>query len=154
MITLLPKIIKWTEILGIVLSVLGLFFKALHLAGANEFIMIGLMTLAVTYFLSAYVFVPGQDDKPKKGFVDLLHTILRKLMYIGLSVYWVAFLFTILHLSGANEMMTIGFGTLAISAGASIILVIGNRESMKFLQAPLIRVVFTFLIYFTLPFFR
>jgi hypothetical protein len=154
MITLLPKILKWTEILAIVVASAGLLLKISSYPGFAELIMIGLMTLASTYFLSAYVFVEGLDNKEKKGLTDLLPTILRKIIYIGLSVYWIAFLFAILHLAGANEMLIIGVGTLVVGSGVSMALILGNRERMKFLQAPLIRSVVTLLFYFTLPFFR
>lgn len=154
MVTLLPKILKWTEILAIMAAVIGLLLKVLNYPGFSELLMIGLMTLAATYFLSAYVFIPGSDSQEKKGLADLLPAILRKLMYIGLAVYWVAFLFAILHLNGANEMMIIGLGTLVICALISMALVLGNRERMKWLRDPLIRTVVTLLFYFTLPFFR
>ena len=154
MISLLPKIVKWTEILGVALAGTGLLFKILNYPGFADLLMIGLMTLASTYFLSAYILFPGVDNKEKKSLADLLPAILRKVMYIGLSVYWVAFLFTILHLKGANEMMVIGLGSLVIAAIVSMALVLGNRDRMTLLQAPLIRTVLTLLIYFILPLFR
>jgi hypothetical protein len=117
-------------------------------------LMIGLLTLATTYFLSAYTVVPQASSPDKKGFADLLPAILRKLLFIGLSVYWVAFLFTILHLNGANEMMIIGLGTIVICSVVSMVLILGNRERMTWLKDPLLRVVITLLIYFTLPLFR
>src|SRR5689334_7189408 len=125
MITLLPKILKWTEILGIVVAGTGVILKISNYTSFAELIMVGLLTLAATYFLSAYVFVEGLDNKGKKSLADLLPAILRKLMYIGLSVYWVAFLFAILHLAGANELLIIGVGTLVVCAGVSMALILG-----------------------------
>ena len=152
--TILPKILKWTEILAVATTSIGLLLKILNSPGYSQLLLIGLSTLAATYFYSSYVLIQGDQSKEKKGFTDLLQTILRKVMYIGLSVFWIAFLFAILHLAGANEMMIIGLGTLILSAAFSMILVLGNRERMKVLQSPFIRTVITLLFYFVLPFFR
>ena len=146
MLTILPKITKWAEILGIILSLGGVIFKILHLAGANEVLMIGMMTLSSTYFISGFIMVPVPDDGKPKTFVDLLPTVLRKLMYISLAAYLVGFLFTILHLEGANELMIIGVGSLVICAAVSMILILGNRERMTLLKAPLIRSVVALLL--------
>jgi hypothetical protein len=146
--TQLAKILKWIEILAIVVSVFGLIFKVLHLAGANSMLMIGLFTLSTAYFLSAFVFIADEDDNAKKGFADVLPVMLRKIMFIGLSVCWIGFLFTILHLNGATEMLLISFISMGGGCLASMILILGNRRRMKHLQAPLIRVVITVLICF------
>lgn len=146
MLTILPKITKWAEILAIILSLGGVVFKILHLAGANEVLMIGMMTLSSTYFISGFIMGPVPDDGKPKTFADLLPTVLRKLMYIALAVYLVGFLFTILHLEGANEMLIIGVGSLIICTAVSMILILGNRERMTLLKAPLIRSVVALLL--------
>jgi hypothetical protein len=146
MITILPKITKWTEILGIILSFGGVAFKILHLAGANEVLMLGMMTLSTTYFISGFIMMPVPDNGKPKSFADLLPTVLRKLIYIGLAVYLVGFLFAILHLEGTNEMLIIGVGSLIICTAVSMILILGNRERMTLLKAPLIRSVVALLL--------
>jgi len=153
-VTLIPKIAKWTEILGIVITGIGIIFKVLNYPGFAELLMIGLLTLSATYFLSAYMVVQDTNDKEKKGLADVLPFSLRKFFYMGLSIYWIAFLLAILHLSGADEMLIFGLGTLLITTFVAMILVLGNRERMKHLQAPLVRTVITLLIYFALPLFR
>jgi hypothetical protein len=151
MVTFLPKIVKWTEILGLIVSVAGILFKILHLPGADELLTIGLMTLSSTYFISGFIVVPIPDDGKPKGFADLLIVILRKVMFIGLAVCLVGFLFALLHLAGANEMLMIGIGTLAMSILMSMVLVLGKRERMALLEAPLIRGIVV-LVFFTVSY--
>lgn len=142
--TLLPKILKWVEVIALTITVLGVLFKIMHYAGANEMLMIGLLTLSSAYFLSGFVMVepPQAEDGKLKGFLDLLPTILRKIMFIGLSVFCVGYLFRLLHFQGANEMLIIGIGTLIMSSLISMALILGNRERAELLKAPLIRSIF------------
>ncbi len=154
--TFLPKILKWTEIIGLVITAIAILLKGMQYQGAPEMLMLGLMTLAATYFLSAYVMVhlPKDTATKLKGFADLLVTILRKLMFIGLSVFCVALLFTFLNYPGANEMMMIGLLTTAAGTGFSMILIMTKRERMLFLQAPLIRCIAALVVYFIIAFLR
>jgi hypothetical protein len=147
MLTILPKITKWTEILAIIVSLSGLAFKFLHFAGANELLLVGIMTLSSTYFISGFIMVPVPDNGKPKNFADLLTTVLRKLMYIGLSVSLIGILFKILHLEGANEMLIIGIGSLIICPVLSMVLILGNRERMTLLKAPLVRSVVVLLVF-------
>jgi hypothetical protein len=146
MLTILPKITKWTEILGIIVSLIGVALKILHLQGAIEVLMLGMMTISSTYFISGFIMVAVPDDGKPKTFADLLPTILRKLIYISLSIYLVGLLFVILHLAGANEMLIIGVGTLVICTAISMVLILGKRERMTLLRAPLIRSVIALLL--------
>jgi hypothetical protein len=139
MIKFFPKLLIGAEILGLIISATGYVFKVLHLAGADEMLMIGLMTLAAACFLSGFTLVPVTDDGKPRGFADLLPVILRKVLYIGLAVFLVGFLFALLHLEGANEMLMMGVGALATGTVLSMALILGNRERMVVLQAPLIR---------------
>jgi len=152
--SVLSKILKWFEIIGLVITFFGVSFKILHLTGANMMLLLGLPTLAITYFLFAYVMVQVKEESEKpKGFANLLVLILRKVMFIGLSVYCIAFLFTILHFNGATEMMIIGLGTISVCTLISMTLVLGQRERMVILKSPLIRCLAALLLYyiFTMP---
>jgi hypothetical protein len=153
MVKILPKLLTGSEILGLILSVTGYGFKVLHLAGADQMLMIGLMTLATTYFLSGFVLVPAPDDSKQKSFVDLMPVVLRKILYIGLSVFLVGFLFGLLHLAGANEMLLMGIGTLLSGTLLAMVLVLGKRERMALLQSPLIRSVVV-LVFFLVSYLR
>jgi hypothetical protein len=147
MIKFFPKLLMGAEILGLIISATGYVFKVLHLAGADEMLMIGLMTLAAACFLSGFTLVPVTDDGKPRGFADLLPVILRKVLYIGLAVFLVGFLFALLHLEGANEMLMMGVGALATGTVLSMVLILGNRERMVVLQAPLIRSVVVLVVF-------
>lgn len=147
MLAILPKITKWTEIFGIIISLVGFIFKVLHLPGSNEFLLLGLLTLAATYFVSAFILVPLPDDYQPKTFADLLPTIVRKVMFMALAVSLNGFLFAILHLVGADQMLRVGIATLVIGVFLSMGLTLGNRERMTLLKAPLIRSVAVLLIF-------
>jgi hypothetical protein len=153
MVKILPKLLKGIEILSLILSVIGYVFKVLHLAGANEMLMIGLLTLASAYFLSGFVFVPVLDNGQPKALADLLPVMLRKILYIGLAVFLTGFLFALLHLAGANEMLLIGVGSLLGGTVLSMVLILGKRERMATLQAPLIRSVVV-LVFFLVSYLR
>jgi hypothetical protein len=152
-ISLLPKILTWTEIASLIVTCIGVLLKILHYQGAPEMLMVGLLTLATTYFLFAYTVVTFKEEK-QRSFIDLLPMILRKVMFIGLSVYCVALMFTFLQLSGADQQMTIGLLVIAIGTGISMILILGNRERMEILQTPLTRCVAALVFYFILPYLQ
>jgi len=116
-------------------------------------LLIGLMTVASSNFLFAYTMVEIKEEAQtqKKDFVDNLCLILRKVMFIGLSVFCVAFLFTILHFNGANEMMIIGMCTITIGTFISMTLVLSKRERMAILKAPLIRCLAALVLYLAMP---
>lgn len=146
MLTILPKVLKWTEIFGIITFIAGYLLKLLQYAGANELLLLSMLTLASAYFISGFIMVSVVDDGKPKTFTDLLPTILRKLLYIALAVFLIGFLFSLLHLEGANEMLIIGVGTLVICSLISMLLILGKRERMTLLQAPLIRAIVALLI--------
>ena len=49
--TIMPKIYG----IGAAVVIVGALFKILHLAGANEMLMVGLLTEAAIFFLSAFL---------------------------------------------------------------------------------------------------
>ena len=83
MLTILPKILKWTEIIALILTLCGYVFKVLYFPGANEMLMIGLLTLAATYFLSAFPVQPAANEAKPQGLVDTLMIVLPKVMFIA-----------------------------------------------------------------------
>lgn len=152
-IEMLPKILKWSEIASLVVTLAAIVLKVGDLEGANQILMVGLFSLAVTYFLSAYTNVEfsGSPEK-QRGFADLLMTIVRKVMYIGLSVFCVALTFSFLHLAGANQQMMVGVIAVGGGSAISMFLILANRDRMAILQAPLYRCVVALAIFFLLPY--
>ena len=150
--TMLPKILKWTEIIGLALFVFSLVLKMLQYTGGNELLMIGLLTMAASYYLSSFVKLPLAEEKTvtPKGLADNMVLVVRKVLFMGLSVFCVAYLFGLLHWNGANEMMIIGLGTLLIASLVAMFLIFGKRERMPLIQDPLLRSVLAiglFLVY-------
>jgi hypothetical protein len=148
MFSALPKITKWTEFLGITVCAVGYVFKVMHYAGANELLLLGFLTLASTYLVSGFIVIALPDGYEPKSFFDLLPILLRKVMYLALSVYLLGILFKILHLGGANPMLLVGVATLAIGLLLSVVLIVGNRQRMEILMNPLARSVFLVFVFF------
>lgn len=152
---MLPRILRWLEIIALIVSFTGIFFKAMHLAGAANLLLLGLLTLSIIYFLWAFTLVQAkteekQDGQPK-GLLDLLPTILRKVIFIALAVFCVGFLFGLLHLQGAAQQTLVGISTLAIGVVISMALVVTKRERMPLLKAPLIRGIIALLFHLVWP---
>lgn len=149
---MLTRSIKWIERIAILFSLLGFAVRFMKYGGSN-IIMIGILTLSCVYFLSAFLIFPTPaDNNIKKGFADLLsETVLPKLMYISLSVFCIGFLFAILHLKGADEMLRVGILIMIMGTFFSMILILSKRERMKLLQPVVIRVIVGLVLSFTLP---
>lgn len=139
MVKKLPRILQWMEVLALIVTFTGIFFKTMSWVGASDMLLIGLFSLATAYFLSAFVMVPIEDDGQTKDFLDLLPTILRKVIFIALAVYCIGFLFSLLRLEGAAQQTLVSVLTLAIGVVISMALIVAKRERMTLLKAPLIR---------------
>jgi hypothetical protein len=138
--TALRKLLLWTEIVSLIISIFGYLFKVLHYPGGNELLMIGLLALASTYFLSGFVMVPmPEPGGEQKGLLDLMAIPLRKILFIGLSVFCIADLFGIMQFEGAREMMLIGIGTLVLGCFCSMALILAKRERSALLNGPFLR---------------
>ena len=97
---------------GIVLAVAGYVFKILSPGiAADQMLMIGLNTLATTYFLLDSPFRPQVvDDGNQKAFSTWCPPFCGSCCTLGWPYFWLAFLFAILHLRGARQMLMIGLG--------------------------------------------
>jgi hypothetical protein len=154
MIQLLSKILKWGERTGIVMTLAAILLKIMNNGFASQLFLIGFSTLAMIYFLSGFAIQSLKSDGRKMTLSDLLINKLQKIMYIGISVVCVAYLFTILHLNGANEMMFIGLFTLLASLIIAIILILVKQENMVLMRSPMIRSFALLVFYFVTPFFK
>ncbi len=152
-VTLLSKILGFAEVVAILLSVGGLIFKAMHWTYGNELLMIGMSSLAGVYFLRAFQAPPAGTPQPtqqtpeKKGFIELLAvSIVPKLGWIAMAVCLDGFLFALLHLSGAAEMLLIGTSTLLASIAVAFVAVSTNASKYPRLIGFLYRGVPVFLL--------
>ena len=154
MIQLLSKILKWGEMTGIVITVTAILLKIVNNGFTSQLFLIGFSTLAMIYFLSGFAIQPFKSEGNKIALTDLLINKLQKIMFIGISIVCIAYLFTILRLSGANEMMIIGLFTLLACLIIAIILILFRRDRMVLLRSPLIRAVVLVIFYFVTPFLK
>ena len=105
------------EIVLVVLVGFSCILKFLHLPGADEALMITMLTLAAFYFLAGFIYSTERQ----------LIQIPSKIFSIASSVCVIGLLFTFLHLPGAKEQLMIGLLSLAVSGAAMIFLMITSR---------------------------
>jgi hypothetical protein len=115
----------------ITLSVISFLLKYAHINGADQALMITMMSLSMFYFLSAYTLSDAT------GYLIIMAS---KVIGIACSVCVVGITFSLLHLTGADQMLLIGLLSLSI---AGLILFFGwiSSRSEKFVPV-LIRVAF------------
>ena len=151
MADVLSKLLKWIEIGCVLVIVVAIFFRLLSLPFSGEILLVGLLTLATVYFLGSFRVVTHNAATSKMGLADILPFTLTKVMFIGISVLCIAYLFTILHLKGANEMMIVGLLTLILCVCISAVMISGKRDRMTILKPTLIRSILALLFYFVTP---
>ncbi|HBK88432.1 MAG: hypothetical protein U0289_07770 [Cyclobacteriaceae bacterium] len=124
---LFAKILPAVEKAALITVTAGSVFKILHYTGANMLLLIGLGTLAATWYLMAFSpKQPSEDEAstpagPKDFFSLLVSTILPKIMGIAGAVTVIGILFYLLHMPGSTQMLLIGSCSCA---AATIILVL------------------------------
>jgi hypothetical protein len=106
------------EIVLVVLVGFAFFLKFLYLPGADEALMITMLTLAAFYFLMG--FVPASTD-------NIFVLILSKVFAISSAVCIIGLLFAFLHVSGAKEQLMIGLLSLGVSGFILLFLIITAR---------------------------
>lgn len=92
-------------------------FKFLYLPGADEALMIAILTLAAFYFLVGFIYSTESQ----------LIQIPSKIFSVASSVCVIGLLFALLHLPGATEQLMIGLLSLAVSGVAMIFLMVTGR---------------------------
>ena len=146
----LGNILKKLELAALAVFAIGCVLKVLQLPGTNEALLVGLMSLAMIYFLSGFVPLKIAQGNQPHGFTTVLVPILIKVLYIGLAVFCVALLFTFLQYPGANEQMMIGLSSLVVGSAMGMALVLSNRKHMELLKGALIRSIVAILFYLIL----
>jgi len=136
--------LRYAEIAFLILSAIGLILFYSDLSKGHEVILIGLSSLSTIYFLYAFTLPPepqpdSDTSASPKGFLDLLPTIVRKVVYIASCVSIIGFLYGHLKLPGGGQMLTIGGSTLFLSCLLSSGLVLRSNASIALLRGPLLR---------------
>lgn len=110
------------EIVLVVLVGFAAMFNLLQLTGADEALMIAMLTLAAFYFLSGFIY--STESK--------LIKIPTQVFSISSSVCMIGLLFSFLHIPGAKEQLMIGLIGLAVS-GVAMIVLIATSQTKKFI---------------------
>lgn len=150
----LSKILKWGELAGIVITLAAIILKVMNFPGASGLFMIGLITLACVFFASGFLLQSLITRENKFHTTNLVVNKLQQLLYIGISVLLVGYLFAILLLKGANEMMLIGLFTSFGCIIISFVLILIRRENLTPLKSPLLKSIIVLTFYFLTPYLR
>lgn len=108
-----PQIIQWLsdqkikiEIILVLLVILSVLLKISGFTGSDEALMISMTLLAGFYFLSAYFMVEMNT---------IMMVITLKIFSIASSVCIIGLLFTMLNLTGAQQMLLIGAASMGLA---------------------------------------
>ncbi len=133
------------EIVCIAGFVLGFMLSKQDYPIGGEIVRISLGALAGIYFLSAYMppdARPENEQDQPAGFLALLgRTIAPKALGIGSAVMVVGILFAVQQMPGANEMLLVGSGTLAIASLIGLVSIATDETARKVLGPLLLRAV-------------
>ena len=134
--------LKYAEMGFLIVSAIGLILFYSDVPKGLEIILIGLSALSTNYFLYAFTLPPKPkpaSDSSPRSFIDLLPTVLRKVVYVGCSVSLIGLLYVFLKLPGGWEMLMIGGSALVLSCFVSCILILRNKANVALLRGPLLR---------------
>jgi hypothetical protein len=129
------KILPNVQHVALLIAVVGFVFLILHYPGADQLLMIGFSTLAMAYFLMAFMpmYIPS-GSKP-----DVYATIVYKIIYIGCSVATIGILFQFLKFNGAYDILRIGSAATGIAMIISVILIARKNDNWIVLKNAIIR---------------
>jgi putative Mn2+ efflux pump MntP len=138
---LLNKILSKIELVSLALVGIGLSLIFLDRTEGNNLLLVGMSSLAMVYFLTAFRPWPDPEtvERVKKGFMDLLPLLLWKVMYIACSVEVIGLLFYLLQLKGFGQLLLIGTFALVFSLIVAVFLISRKNEILNPLQQALIR---------------
>lgn len=129
------KILPNVQHVALLIAIVGFIFLMLHYPGADQLLIIGFSTLAMAYFLMA--FMPMHIPVGCKP--DFYATLVYKIIYIGCSVATIGILFQFLKLNGAREILRIGSGATGVAMIVAVILIARKNDNWIVLKNTVIR---------------
>ena len=129
------KILPNVQHVALLISVFGFVFSILHYPGADQLLIIGFSTLAMSYVLMA--FMPMHI--PASCTADLYATMVYKIIYVGCSVATIGILFQFLKLNGAREILRIGSGATGVAMIVAVILITRRNDNWIVLKNAIVR---------------
>lgn len=137
-VTLLPKIIDKVEIIALVVTFLGVALKYMSIPAGDQLLIMGLMTISMTLFLRAFMMLPPTQHR--------YLTLVNKLGYISAASATVGILFRLMHFEGAQEMLIVGGGSLAVVIGVTGLMSLLYEDTFAILKPMLTRIIPIFLL--------
>ena len=128
----LGKVVRYAEGVAILVAFVGIIFKYMHWTMGNEFLLIGLSTLAFTLFLGGF-----QAMQASNKFILVIH----RLGHICSAVAVVGILFTLLHLEGNKQMLTVALPSLIGVLVMAGVLAAKHEDTLRLLRPMLMRAV-------------
>jgi hypothetical protein len=129
----LPKILAKVEMIAFVLAILGIVMKMMNWSGGNEMVIMGMATIAITLFQTAFL-PPAQKQSP-------FLSIVNKLGYISSAVGVIGTLFALMHFEGAKEMLQISAASLVGTVVGAGFLMLKENDTLSILRPLLMRAV-------------
>lgn len=131
----LYKILTWLQRLALAVALAGLLFRILHLPGGTMMLLLGAFSLAILYFL--FAFIPRTIPA---GIAPSVYVMpVSKVLYIGSSVIMVGILFLIIKLEGSLNMLLIGCCSAAVGLLVSAALIGTKRDNWVVLNDVFLR---------------
>lgn len=129
------KILPNVQHVALLIAIVGFIFLMLHYPGADQLLMIGFSTLAMAYFLMAFMplYIPV-GCKP-----DLYATLVYKIIYIGCAVAAIGILFQFLRFNGAYDILRIGSAATGVAMILSVLLIVRKNDNWIVLKNTVIR---------------
>ena len=128
----LRKVIRSVEGVAILVSFIGIAFKYINWTMANELLILGLFSIAITLFLSAFQLMQASNK-----FILVIH----RLGYISSAVAVVAILFTLLSFEGSNQMLTVALPSLIGVVVMTGVFAAKQEDALRLLRPMLMRAV-------------
>ncbi len=129
------KILPNIQRAALLICVAGGALFMLRYQGAHQLLMIGFSSLAMAYFLMA--FMPFHIRVGAKS--DLYAAIVYKVIYIGCSVAAIGVLFQLLNFHGAEEMLVLGTVTTGVALLVAFALIARIKDNWIVLKEAIIR---------------
>ena len=142
--SVLKRVLPKIEMASLAIAVAGLLLLSIGRTEGSNLLIVGMCSLAAVFFLTAYMpsaGPPASDTATKtpKGFIDLAHVLILKVVYIGCSVETIGLLFYMLHFKGYAQILLIGTFSLFFSLLLSAFIISRKNEMLNILQNAIIR---------------
>ena len=143
--------VKWLTISFLVLEIIsavticfGLLFKSMNLVGGAQLLLLGLTTIALIFFSKSVTPFYKRYTSTSDSGNEYLPLILRRLLYVSMTLYSLALVFLSNQLTGTEEMMIIGFSSLIVTSFITAVLLFIRRDRIEVFMDSIVRILCLF----------